>query len=425
MTDVRTVTSTPRVFRGWWVLLGIFFVMTTGSGFAFYAQGVFLAAFVKEQDFSVGMAGAGTGLFFVVSGIVGYFAGGLISRFDVRAVMITGATVAALGIYLLGRVRTVGQLFVVLMVYGGGYALVGLVPCTSLVTRWFHIKRSVALSLASSGLSMGGILITPVIAKLIDQESLVAVAPRLAVAYWVGTVPITLLLLRPSPHAIGLRPDGMIAVEGDEGGAGVSGMVFADAVKTRYFRFLSAAFILIMGAQVGALQHMFKLTEDAVGFDTARLALVVVTATSVVARITGGFLATRVPLARLTTALIGVQAIGMLVVGLAGQRWTILVGVVIFGSAIGNLLMLHPLLLADAFGVRDYPRIYGLGSLLMVMGVGLGPFVVGLIRDVASYGTAFAVMVGVALVGLLIFRAAGAPEPWSEPVAEPSPATMV
>ena len=54
------------------------------AGFAFYAQGIFLDALVREQGFSVGMAGAGTGTFFVSSGIAGYFAGGLISKYDAR-----------------------------------------------------------------------------------------------------------------------------------------------------------------------------------------------------------------------------------------------------------------------------------------------------------------------------------------------------
>ena len=463
VTGIVEATPPPRVFRGWIVLAGIFLVMTSGSGFAFYAQGVFLDALVEEQGFSVGTAGAGTGFFFLVSGISGYYAGGLISRYDIRAVMTFGATVATLGIYLLGEIREVWQMFPVFLIYGAGYALAGLVPATSLVTRWFHLRRSIALSIASTGLSVGGIAITPVIAQLIDARSLVELAPWLAVAFWLGMVPITLLVIRPSPESLGLRPDGLPphedppvesrfvelpAVEdpivgrvlvgsrlvnntagGALGGAGPSqaqatapaaggqevgggepaGTPFADAVRTRYFQFLSAGFILIMGAQVGAIQHIFKLTKDQIDVDAASLALVVVTATSVCARLLGGVAATRFPLRLLTTALIVVQAIGITIIGLAGQRITILVGVVIFGMAMGNLLMLHPLLLADAFGIRDYPRIYGLGSLLMVTGVGLGPFVVGLLRDLSDYRTAFLAMAATALVGLVIYRMAGEP----------------
>ena len=419
MTETIPVASSPRIFRGWLVLFGIFVTMTTGSGFAFYAQGVFLDALVDEQNFSVGMAGAGTGIFFVVSGIAGYFAGGLISRFDIRAVMIVGSTVASLGVYLLGQIRTPLQMAGVMVIYGAGYALAGLVPGTSLVTRWFHVKRSIALSIASTGLSVGGILITPVIARMIDDTSLVDLAPKLAIAYWLGMVPVTLLLVRPSPESVGLRPDGAPALGvDDDPETDIAGAFFSEAVRTRYFALLSAAFILIMGAQVGGIQHVFKLTKDRLDIDAASLALIVVTSTSVIARIVGGFAATRVSLPRLTTILVVVQAIGITIIGFADQRWMILVGVVVLGSAMGNLLMLHPLLLADAFGVRDYPRIYGLGALLMVVGVGLGPFVVGIVRDASDYRTAYLVMAAVALVGLAVFRLAGSPMPGSDVAVE-------
>ncbi|MCH2624506.1 MAG: hypothetical protein MKZ77_02965, partial [Acidimicrobiales bacterium] len=67
--------SSPGIFRGWGVLAGLFITMAVTSGFGFYAQGVFLDALVGEQGFSVGVAGAGTGVFFATSGIAGYYAG--------------------------------------------------------------------------------------------------------------------------------------------------------------------------------------------------------------------------------------------------------------------------------------------------------------------------------------------------------------
>ena len=100
-----------RMFRGWIVLAGLFVVLTVSSGFAFYAQGIFLDALVREQGFSVGMAGAGTGTFFVSSGIAGYFAGGLISKYDARSVMTVGAFIGAGGLALIARISTEWQMF--------------------------------------------------------------------------------------------------------------------------------------------------------------------------------------------------------------------------------------------------------------------------------------------------------------------------
>ncbi|HAX05113.1 MAG TPA: hypothetical protein DCX77_05495 [Acidimicrobiaceae bacterium] len=97
----------------------------------------------------------------------------------------------------------------------------------------------------------------------------------------------------------------------------------------------------------------------------------------------------------------------MLAIG--DTTFVILLGSVILGMAMGNLLMFHPLLLAEAFGVKDYARIYGMGSLLMIFGVGSGPFLVGFIRDVSSYRSAFAVITVFAIAGLAFLAAAGKP----------------
>ena len=69
--------------------------------------------------------------------------------------------------------------------------------------------------------------------------------------------------------------------------------------------------------------------------------------------------------------------------------------------------MLHPLLLANAFGVADYPRIYGLGSLLMIIGVGGGPAAVGFLHDIWDYRVAFLAMTGLAMVGGVVYLMAG------------------
>lgn len=410
-----TNTSPPvrqRFTRGWFVLMGLFAVMTLNSGFAFYAQGVFLDALVNEQGFSVGIAGAGTGVFFVSSGICGYFTGGLVNRFDVRWVMTIGTVIAAVGMALVGEIRTEWHLFSVMVVFGIGFALTGLVPTTTVVTRWFQRKRSVALAIASTGLSVGGIAIAPVLAAVIDRDTLEDSAATFAVIFFGSLLVAVWLLVRASPESMGLRPDGDPPPEGTKAGDPLpmpAGASFAQAVRSRYFIFLSLGYVLIMGTQVGVIQHVFKLTKERVDLETAQTALILLSATSVVFRIIGGLVALRVPLRQLTILLALVQCGGVYLLAVSEERLSVLVATVIIGSAVGNLLMLHPLLLADAFGVRNYARIYGLGSLLMVLGVGSGPFVVGVIRDQVDYRLAFFVLIGVGLVGITIFMLAGNP----------------
>ena len=413
-----TAARSQRSLRGWVVLAGVFGVMLITSGMVFYALGAYLDAMVDEQGFSTGLAGAGVSAFLIASGICGYFTGGLVNRFDVRWVITAGTLVSSVGMALLAQIRSGPQMFGVMIVFGIGFGLCGLVPTTTVVTRWFERRRSIALSIASTGLSLGGILLLPQMTRRIEADSLVEWAPRFAVVYCVALLLATWLGVRAWPHDVGLAPDGE-RVALDSQGAVVGrgsplGTPFERAVRSRFFIFTGIGFVLVMGSQIGAIQHVYKLAGDRLGWEGAGAGAVSLLAgTSVVARISGGIASLRVSLRRLTMSLMVVQCVGLYVLATAQSQLRIVIGVVILGSAMGNLLMLHPLILADAFGIRDYARIYGFGSLLMVIGGAGGPALVGILRDAFSYRSAFFTIAVIGAVGArrLQLRRCACPRP--------------
>ena len=172
-----------------------------------------------------------------------------------------------------------------------GYALCGLVPTTTVVTRWFHRRRSVALSVASTGLSVGGIVLTPVAKRLIDDNGLAASTPWLGLIFVAATVPVTLFLVRPDPVADGFAPDGERLAVGAEPPP-PTGTAYTDALPTRFYRAVTYGYVLVLGSQVGGIQQLVKLVEDRTDERTAQFAITALAATSVVARLVGGRLVT-------------------------------------------------------------------------------------------------------------------------------------
>ena len=121
-------------------------------------------------------------------------------------------------------------------VFAFGFSAAGLIPVTTVVTRWYHTRRSVALSVASTGLSVGGIVLTPVAKWLIDNNGLEASTPILAVVWVVcrrgrsertpdgrlpsviGNVPTELLVCLLDDHGdvvVGLDNDRLAGGPGD------------------------------------------------------------------------------------------------------------------------------------------------------------------------------------------------------------------
>jgi MFS family permease len=77
--------------------------------------------------------------------------------------------------------------------------------------------------------------------------------------------------------------------------------------------------------------------------------------------------------------------------------------------------MMQPLLVAERFGVRDYPRIFGRSQAVTIIGVAGGPLLLGVLYDLAgSYRVPYVFASLCCVVGIGILLLGGSAEP-SEP----------
>jgi hypothetical protein len=84
--------------------------------------------------------------------------------------------------------------------------------------------------------------------------------------------------------------------------------------------------------------------------------------------------------------------------------------------------MLQPLLVAERFGVRDYPRIFSRTSFLMVAGTAGGPLLLGWLYDNAGgYETSYLVAAALSAAGAIVISTGGtATAPVTTPLAAPA-----
>lgn len=418
IASVAAPPSPPGIFRGWFVVAGVFITLAITSGLGFYNASVILEAAKDELGASVAAVSGATTVFFAVGGIAGFLASPFIDRIDVRWFYLIGGLVGAGALTGLRWVDSTAELYVFFAVFGVGFSLAGLVPGTTVVARWFNVRRSVALSIATTGLSVGGIAITPLAARIIDGRELAGAGPWMGLA-WLAVVPLAIGLIRSWPADVGLQPDGgaqpLLGVDPLK----IAGATFIEARSSRFFRLLSFTYAMVFLAQVGALAHLFNLTTERFDKGAAAAALSTLAFASVAGRLLGGVVVTRVPIKTMTSILIVIQAVALALIAFASTQTTLVLSVVVFGLSVGNLLMLQPLLLAETFGVKEYSRIYSYNMLFGTIGVAGGPFLIGFIHDLANYRTAMLVASAVNLTALVAFLAAGsvtdARSVWSAP----------
>jgi MFS family permease len=320
----------------------------------------------------------------------------------------------ALALAAIGRISTLTQLYLVYAFFGAGHAFAALVPATTLVTRWFERQRALALSITSTGLSIGGVALTPLSATLIDSLGLGVAMPRLALLWLLGIVPLTLLVVRDRPVA---RDTAELEATGIE-----SGWTAAVAFRSRLFLLLTGAWILAMLAQVGGIAHLFNLVATRVGSGTGATAVSLMASASIVGRFAGGWLLMYVDTRRFALVCFMGQTLAMLALALFADASWLLLSAVLFGLTVGNLLMLQPLLLAEVFGVRDYGRIFSVSQLLTTIGVAMGPLIMGLLYDALGGYLASFVAAGLASsIGMMLLLLARLPASTSQPSGQASP----
>ena len=403
------MSSPRRVFYGWYVVAAALVITTTTSGLAFYNLSILLAAFVAERGFPVALASSATAAFFIAGGIGGMIAGRLVDRLDARIVIATGACIGATALATVGLLREVWQLFAFHVLFGLAHGATGLVPVTTVIARWFNVRRSLAFSIGSTGLSLGGILVAPVVALSIERYGLAAAAPWMAIALFVGIVPVTLLVLRASPKAMGLEPDGLTLAQIAEAPPQPS-TPFREARRNAYFIAVSAAYTFLLGAQVGAIAHFYRLVSTRDGTATAAIALAVLATCSTIGRLVGGALLLKVPARTFALVLMAMQACSLAFLAVAEGRANILMATVLFAVTIGNSLMMHPLLLAERFGARDYGRIYSTSQMMTVLGVAGCPALIGVLYEMSGgYQQPFFVISALTLVGFAVLAVFAVP----------------
>lgn len=400
----------PKLFYGWYIVATVFVIQTVSCGLIFYNLSIMLKAFVTENGFSVTAVSSATSSFFLAGGVFGLAVGWAMDRFDPRIIMTFGALCAAIALASAGHVTNLWQLYGFYMLFGMGNAAVAVIPGTTIVARWFSRNRSRAIAYASTGLSLGGIVFTPISVTLIQNIGLEHAAYWLAMALVLGTVPVTWAFLKPDPASMGLAPDGdEPTFDADGRILAPDGVSFHDAIRSRFFMMFTTAYVFSMMAQVGCLAHQFRLVSSRTGDDhVAALAVSVMAAASIAGRLVGGSVLSRVSSKRYLQCVFILQALSFLAFSQAQGEMALLIVSVMFGATVGNLQMMQPLMMAEAFGLKAYARILSLAQMITTCANAVGPVLIGIAYERSGgYQVAYLLIAGASVIGILSLTAAG------------------
>ena len=148
----------------------------------------------------------------------------------------------------------------------------GMIVIAAIVSLWFVRRRGLALSVAFTGASAGGVIVTPLLLLLVERLGFPA-AMLTATAIMVAVLVPVIFGRIGLPSAGDTFEPGVAAGSQHQTASAPGEISRADLMRRAAFWTLSIPFALGLLAQIGFIVHQIALLEPKVGYASAGVAV--------------------------------------------------------------------------------------------------------------------------------------------------------
>lgn len=405
------------MFYGW-VIVGASFVnQIFNAGLGFQGFGTFIVPLENEFGWSKTQLSAARSFMQVENGLMGPVEGVLVDRFGPRRVMAIGMFIFGCGLLLVGVIDTLWMYYLAFIVVALGTSVGGFLVMSTAINNWFRRKRTLAMSLAQTGLGVGGILLIPLLIWAQGEFGWRIAAISAGLLVWIVGVPAS-ILMRHTPEQYGVLPDGdpmptqeemeLAAAKPDTPvlGGGEIDFTLKEALNTPAFWLISIGHGLSVMVISTIAVHQFAHMEQGVLISRSSAALVVtvLSVMNILGRISGGFLGDKFD-KRLVSALgMAGASIAVYIFAISDSLTDTMVFGIIYGFSWGIRGPMMNSLRGEYFGRSSFGKIIGAASLITTPAAILGPIFAGFMADtMGNYTLGFIVIAVISGLGSISF----------------------
>jgi len=355
-----------------WVMVALGAFMTCIAIGAMFSLAVFLQPITEATGWSHTAVSSAMTIGFLAMGAAGFGWGALSDRIGPRPVVLAGAVLLGLGLFLASRAQSALQFQ---LAFG---LLVGIAvgsffsPMIAAVMGWMTEHRGLAVSLVSVGVGVAPMTMSPFAAWLITQMDWRAAQVVLAMLVWATLVPAALFARRPPAAETG---------EGQGAAAGPP-MKLRDAFVSAPFIVLALTFFACCATHSGPIFHTISY---AMTCGVAPIAAVTIYSVEGLAGLGGrlafGVAADRLGVKRVLIAGLLIQALAAGTFVFASRLGEFYAIAATFGFAYGSVMPLYAVLAREYFGQRILGAVFGAAAMVSSLGMALGPAVGGWVFD--------------------------------------------
>ncbi|HYA36534.1 MAG TPA: MFS transporter [Candidatus Binataceae bacterium] len=394
---------TDQQKREWYVVGALTVSMFVVWGGGVNAAAVFLPPLIKAFGWSRAKVSTLGAVAALVAGVSGPIVGWVLDRIDAGKVMIAGIAVAAFGFFAMSLAGSYSTFIWSNALIGIGLTAGTVIPTSLVVANWFGARRGTALGIAFAGSSLGGTGMTVVASRAIISGGWRVGYVAMAVPMVVLAIPLLWAVVRTHPpDKETMSLEGVTAPE-------VPGLEVGEALRTRSLWLMSIVQLLSASLTSGAGAH-FVAYLIGLGYKPASAAEVfsVFFILVTVGTLAIGPFVDRIGARVAMGAMFFACAVGMVFFLGAANLGVLSAFVLVYGTAVGAIGVLGPLVIVESLGVKRLGSLMGITGIFATAGFAIGPIVTGAIFDkTGSYTIAlwsFVVMSIVAAFAILACR---------------------
>jgi MFS family permease len=400
----ETAAPLRGLYHGWVVVAFAFLVALFSWGLGFYGLGIYLVALRVRFGWSAADIATAITVYYILGAALTFlFVGPAFDRYGVRRVVTVGAFAMAVAVAALPLASKLWHVHVIFALMSIGWVAMSGAAVNIIVAPWFDRRRGFAVSLALNGASAGGLVMAPLLVFLIDRFGFAA-ALRLASALMLAMLlPLLALAVRekhPGEHdredksAAGARPT-------EQSAQAAPPWTTRKLLVDTNFLSISIPFALGLTAQVGFLTHQVAFLTPMTGTIAAGWIVSLTTLAAIAGRLGTGLFVDRVDRRIVSCLNFVLQAVAMGILMAASAPLLLVLGCVLFGLGLGNLVSLPALIVQQEFPSRDFARIVSMVVAINQFAFAFGPALLGRLQGADGSYTR-------ALLACLVMEAVGA-----------------
>ena len=410
----------PRghVFYGWWIVLAGIGVQMMGSALMMQSYGAYVVLLQQDFGWSKTLLAGAFAMTRIESGLLGPLQGWVTDRFGPRLVMSVGLVIYGVGFLLFSRIDSLLGFYLTFVVIALGSSLGGFVSVIVALVNWFDRNRALAVGISQIGHSLGGLAV-PLVVVALSAFGWRATAFASGLLIMAVGLPLA-QIMRHRPEDHGEVVDGLPEPTARHPHSSASAVdrsrdfTVREALRTRAFWFISlghASALLVVSA---VMVHLVLHLTESLGYSLATAAWVValMTAVQMVGQVSGGYLGDRFDKRAIVVACMVAHATGLLLLAHANSSAMVIGFALLHGWGWGTRGPQMVAMRADYFGATSFGTIMGFSSLIVMLGMTIGPIVAGFLADrTGSYEFGLTVLAVAALLGSIFFMLATPPKP--------------